>query len=132
VPATVDVYPFDHPCGVNVECPKAKDWAESEKASNSTAIKLPQLSRLYTLPTNGSIFVGHTVGAEFGDMGEPTMLKFNVGGGGTTASSVIDASVAAAQSAHDAQNAATKRELDALTNAHDLQVLLEQIQAESK
>lgn len=126
IPASAKIYPFAAACADGATCEPAKDWPEGEKASGTLAIKLPQLSRIYAMRTGGSIFGGRTVGAEFGSLGEPTMLQYNIGSSGKDAASVLDASVAAAQTARDADDAAIKRRLDATKNRKDLEALLEE------
>lgn len=126
IPASAKIYPFAAPCANGAICDPVKDWQEGEKATGTLPIKLPQLSRLYSMRTGGSIFGGRTVGAEFGTMGEPTMLQYNIGSSGKDAAGLLDASVSAAQTARDADNAAIKRRLDATKNRQDLEALLEE------
>ncbi|WP_415642935.1 hypothetical protein [Sphingomonas antarctica] len=130
VPATVSVWPNPAKCAA--VCPADENWAEGNDASDSIDVKLPQLSRLYTMRTGASIFGGRTVGAEFGPMGEPTMLEYDVGSSGKDVAGVIDAGVGAAQTVRDAPGAATKRKLDQLTNSKALQDLMDEMEKDAK
>lgn len=116
------------PCSTAASCADDGPLTKQKTASGSGKVKLPQLSRHYTMRTGGSIFGGRTVGAEFGATGEPTMLQYNVGSSGKDVAGALDASVAAAQSIRDADGAATKRELERLKNAKDLQALIEELE----
>jgi len=127
IPAGVKLWPNPIVCAAGTVCAADSSWTAAKDASGSGDVKLPQLSRLYTMRTGGSIFGGRTVGAEFGPMGEPTMLQYNIGSASKDVAGVLDAGVAAAQSARDAQGAATKRKLDELKNARDLQDLLDEL-----
>lgn len=129
IPATAKLWPNPGPCADGTICEPDDKWTEAADASGSGDVKLPQLSRLFTLRTGGSIFGGRTVGAEFGPMGEPTMLQYDVGGGSKDIAGVIDAGVSGVQTARDAAGAATKRKLDELKNARDLQDLLDELDA---
>ena len=123
IPANAKLWP----CSAKDSCADDGPLAKIKDASGSSDVKLPQLSRLYSMRTGGSIFGGRTVGAEFGSMGEPTMLQYNIGSSGKDVAGILDASIAAAQSIRDAPGAATKRELDQLKNAKDLQALLDEL-----
>lgn len=125
IPATAKIYPFGTECKDGAKCEPAKGWPEGDKATGTLAIKLPQLSRIYTMRTGGSIFGGRTIGARFGPLGEPAMLQYIVGSSGNAAAGLAEASVAAAQTVRDADNAAIKRRLDATRNRQDLEALLE-------
>jgi len=127
IPASVQLWPNPKPCAVGSVCAADENWREAKTASGTATVKLPQLSRLHSMRTGGSIFGGRTVGAEFGASGEPTMLQYNIGSAGKDVASVIDAGVAGAQTIRDAPGAATKRRLDELKNARDLQDLLDEL-----
>lgn len=127
IPATVKLYPISTPCPDGTVCPEDEKWTAGAEASGSASTKLPQLSRLFSLPTGASIFGGRTVGAEFGPLGEPTMIQYNVGSSGKDVAGVLDASIAAAATVRDAEIAATKRSLDELKNAKDLQDLIDKV-----
>ncbi|BCA58145.1 hypothetical protein [Sphingomonas sp. HMP6] len=125
IPAAVKL----RPCADATACTTDRSWTDAKQASGSADVKLPQLSRHFAMRTGGSIFGGRTVGAEFGSMGEPTMLQYNIGSSGKDVAGVLDASVAAAQTVRDADAAATKRRLDEVKNAKDLQALLDEMNA---
>lgn len=127
VPAAVKLWPNPRPCPDGTVCDPDDKWTEAADASGSGDVKLPQLSRLFAMRTGGSVFGGRTVGAEFGPMGEPTMLQYDIGGGGKDIAGVVDAGVGGVQTARDAAGAATKRRLDELKNARDLQDLLDEL-----
>ncbi|WP_328280425.1 hypothetical protein [Sphingobium sp.] len=130
IPASVKLWPNPAPCAAATVCEADETWVAAADASGSGSVKLPQLSRLYTMRTGGSIFGGRTVGAEFGASGEPMILQYNIGSGGKDVASVIDAGVSGAQTIRDAEGAATKRKLDELKNARDLQDLLDELDEE--
>lgn len=127
IPASVRLYPFQAHCPEAASCPAAKGWAAGDAASGTANVRLPQLSRLFRLRTGGSIIGGRTVGAEFGTMGEPTMIQYNIGSAGKDVAGILDAGVAAAQTARDSEIAATKRRLDELKSARDLQDLIDEV-----
>ncbi len=131
IPASVKLWPNPQYCAVGTVCAADESWIEAKDATGSGEVKLPQLSRLFTMRTGGSIFGGRTVGAEFGSFGEPTMLQYNIGSASKDVASVIDASVAGATTIRDAPGAATKRKLDELKNARDLQDLLDELEKEA-
>lgn len=121
VPAKAVLYPIRADCTDDI-CPEPDGWGEN--ASGDIAIGIPQFSRLYRLKTGASIFRGRTVGAEFGPLGEPTMLQYDIGGGAKDLSSVIDASTAAAQTVRDADLNAVKRRVDEMKAEQELRDLL--------
>lgn len=127
VPASVKLWPNATLCPAGTVCDADESWTAAKDASGSGDVKLPQLSQLFTMRTGGSIFGGRTVGAEFGSFGEPTMLQYNIGSSGKDVASVIDAGVAGAQTVRDAPGVATKRKLDEMKNARDLQDLLDEL-----
>lgn len=127
IPAAVKLWPNPAACAASTVCPADDKWVQAKGASGTASVKLPQLSRLYTMRTGGSIFGGRTVGAEFGPMSEPTMLQYNIGSVGKDVAGVIDAGVAGAQTMRNAEGDATKRKLDQLKNARDLQDLLDEL-----
>ncbi|WP_448659138.1 hypothetical protein ACPVPU_01415 [Sphingomonas sp. CJ99] len=131
IPASVKLWPNPAPCAAATVCEPDETWIAAADASGSGSVKLPQLSRLFTMRTGGSIFGGRTVAAEFGASGEVTMLQYNIGSGGKDVASVIDAGVSGAQTVRDAEGAATKRKLDELKNARDLQDLLDELDEEA-
>lgn len=132
VGSTISVRPLDQPCAAAGSCMAAfpngtgkPRWLGQDQASKSGSVKFQQLSRLFVLPTGGSIFGSRMVGATFDASGAPTMLQFDKGGGGKDAASILDASVAAAQSASGARLAATKTRIDELESAQKLHDLLQ-------
>lgn len=90
-------HPIKIPFPDGTVCPADENWTAGAEAAGSASTKLPQLSRLFSLPTGASIFGGRTVGAEFGPLGEPTIIQYNVGSSGKDVAGVLDASIAAAE-----------------------------------
>jgi hypothetical protein len=123
VNGTVSLSPRDHDCGTEV-CPDrpndAPEWEDADRASGSSAVKFPQLSRLFVLPTGGSIFGSRTVAASFDANGSPTDLEYSIGSASKDLSSIVDATVAASQTVAGARLQASKTELDQLTTAQSL------------
>lgn len=88
VVGTVSLQPLDQPCTAAGACAAAMPdadgkprWLGRDQASKSGGAKFPQLSRLFVLPTGGSIFGSRAVGATFDPTGTPTMLQFDKGAG---------------------------------------------------
>lgn len=131
IPAVAKIYPFASPCAPGSTCPADPNWVDGKKATGTVPVKLPQLSRNFEMRTGGSIFGGRTVGAEFGAMSEPTMLQYNIGSSGKDVAGLVDASVSAAQTIRDADNAAIKRRLEAEKTRGELEALLEKMAAEA-
>ena len=129
IPASVKLWPKPQPCAADVDCPADDKWTAAKPASGAAEVKLPQLSRLFRVPTHGSIFGSRTVAAEFGELGEPTMIQYAIGSASKDVAGVVDAGVSGAQTMRDADIAATKRKLDELKNSRDLEKLLEEMAA---
>ena len=126
VPASVSLRPLHVKCEA-APCPDSPtNWKDAEQASAADSVKLPQLSRLFVLPTGGGgIFGSRTVAAEFGAGGEPTMLKYEVGSSSKNIASAIDAGASAAQTVDGAELAATKRRIEEMEAEEKLRKLLE-------
>lgn len=126
VPASARLSPLSAPCAAT-PCPAAPEgWKAAGQASASESVKLPQLSRLFTLPTGGGgIFGSRTVAAEFGASGEPVSLKYERGSAGKDLAGVIDASAGAAQTMDGARLAATKAKIEEIEAAEKLAGLIE-------
>jgi len=125
VPATVKLIALDQRC-TKMPCPDPKDdWTQGGAVSSKQSIKLPQLSRLYTLPTGGGgIFGSRSVGAEFGGFGEPLMLSYERGSASGDVASVLSAGAEAAESIDKARLEATTSRIDRIKARRELEDLL--------
>ncbi|MBN8842632.1 MAG: hypothetical protein J0H88_05215 [Sphingomonadales bacterium] len=127
VPASVKLIALDQPCA-SAPCADPDDnWIEGKDVAASQSVKLPQLSRLYSLPTGGGgIFGSRAVSAEFGGFGEPLMLSYERGSISGDLAGVMNAGAEAATSIDEARLSATKSRIDRIKARRELEDLLDE------
>lgn len=93
--------------------------------SKSATFRLPQLSGLYAFSIGeGGIFGTREAAAKLDATGAPIALEYGSGSGGAQIAGVADKGLAGATLMRDAQIAATKRRIEAITAERELAELL--------
>lgn len=110
VPATVKVEPCTG--GVGVQCTIDKG-PNAAGATGTAAVRLPQLSGLFTIPVGrGGMFGTRQATAKFDAAGAPTVLEYGWGGASADVAGLIDTAAAGVVTLRDAELAELNRQIE--------------------
>lgn len=122
VPVTLSVKPCSGPAA-GTSC-KPVD-APGAGMAKSAVFRLPQLSGLYAFSIGeGGIFGTREAAVKLDATGAPIALEYGSGSGGAKIAGVVDKGLAGATLMRDAQTAANKRRIEAITAERELAALL--------
>lgn len=114
------------PCSAPVQNGKCEaDDAPGPGLAKSATFRLPQLSGLFGFSIGeGGIFGTREAAVKVDATGAPIALEYGSGSGGAQIAGVVDKGLAGATLMRDAQLAATKRSIEAITAERELAELL--------